>query len=702
MLNNSPGIITKLQSPSDHAPTNLAAALAQAKLILPDTKPNNLKATRALSNSMKDLSTPAPDEDLKTGAGQEKAQGKTRRNSIRQWVAGATHRKKFSAAAKQLKESLSRESSLERSDVLPTGAQAGRRTSAKITSSSSLLPQFSLKDDSAMPSIGVPKERKRRMSTFTDWKPSFGSASGPFGLTGRLDRDAPEADRMRADSRAGLKGESKFGSKVESKAEPKPESKTESKTESKFESKPESKIVKDQASKRQLAEIGEIDRPTHLNKLDEEAEEDENITELSSPQLSKRSSAVAIHEMKSSPGTSLSGVFYCSSSVQSISNRKSSLSIQTQGSSRMSIASTGEGAGSQAESGKLQRRSTLNVSSYSRHRKTSRTERHLQPDDDEPKRRSVSSDLTLDTAFHSTFLSRPPASPVAVSPIAVLTSADQTVDGISPSSLPTTSNYATSQPIDQCIVRQTIIEDEINQRSIVPVAHTAIDFSQPFDQPAITLAAGGPVSTVTSSRHSSYASTRSSSKHRSSKSGRSAGRHSSSGAEAGGQPKTDQPDEPARPRKFCKYFRWYDWMTKRDDRSLFIFRPDNRLRLKCIRVTEHKTFDYVVLIFISLNCITLAMERPKIPPWSTEREVLNAANYIFTFVFAVEMALKVIAKGLFYGEEAYFTSGWNCMDGILVSVSLFDLTLSMIAQRSPRILGILRVFRLLRSLRPLR
>ena len=42
------------------------------------------------------------------------------------------------------------------------------------------------------------------------------------------------------------------------------------------------------------------------------------------------------------------------------------------------------------------------------------------------------------------------------------------------------------------------------------------------------------------------------------------------------------------------------------------------------------------------------------------------------------------------------------MDGLLVAVSLFDLTLSMIAQRSPRILGILRVFRLLRSLRPLR
>ncbi|XP_074604858.1 ca[2+]-channel protein alpha[[1]] subunit T [Brevipalpus obovatus] len=155
-------------------------------------------------------------------------------------------------------------------------------------------------------------------------------------------------------------------------------------------------------------------------------------------------------------------------------------------------------------------------------------------------------------------------------------------------------------------------------------------------------------------------------------------------------------------RKFCAYFKWYDWMSKRDDCSLFIFPPDNRIRFNCIYMTEHKCFDYVILIFISLNCVTLAMERSKIPPWSFEREFLTAANYVFTVVFAIEMALKVIANGLWYGEKAYFTSGWNVMDGILVGVSLFDLVLSLFAQKSPRIFGILRVFRLLRSLRPLR
>lgn len=52
-------------------------------------------------------------------------------------------------------------------------------------------------------------------------------------------------------------------------------------------------------------------------------------------------------------------------------------------------------------------------------------------------------------------------------------------------------------------------------------------------------------------------------------------------------------------------------------------------------------FDNVVLLFIALNCITLAMERPNIPPDSKERAFLSTANYVFTVVFAIEMFIKV-------------------------------------------------------------
>ena len=61
----------------------------------------------------------------------------------------------------------------------------------------------------------------------------------------------------------------------------------------------------------------------------------------------------------------------------------------------------------------------------------------------------------------------------------------------------------------------------------------------------------------------------------------------------------------------------------------------------CKKLVEMKWFDNAVLMFIALNCITLAMERPNIPPESTERVFLATANYVFTFVFAIEMFVKV-------------------------------------------------------------
>ncbi|KAF5289783.1 hypothetical protein FQA39_LY03700 [Lamprigera yunnana] len=144
------------------------------------------------------------------------------------------------------------------------------------------------------------------------------------------------------------------------------------------------------------------------------------------------------------------------------------------------------------------------------------------------------------------------------------------------------------------------------------------------------------------------------------------------------------------------------YMKERDDFSLYLFPPHNRFRRFCCWLVEQKWFDNVVLLFIAMNCITLAMERPNIPPNSTERLFLQSTNYVFTVVFGAEMFVKVVAWGICYGPDAYFTSGWNIMDGSLVLISTIDLLMSLISESSPRIFGILRVFRLLRSLRPLR
>ncbi|XP_069381191.1 voltage-dependent T-type calcium channel subunit alpha-1I isoform X6 [Paralichthys olivaceus] len=143
-----------------------------------------------------------------------------------------------------------------------------------------------------------------------------------------------------------------------------------------------------------------------------------------------------------------------------------------------------------------------------------------------------------------------------------------------------------------------------------------------------------------------------------------------------------------------------DWCETREDWSVFLFSPQNKFRQICQSIIAHKLFDYVVLAFIFSNCITVALERPKILQGSLERVFLTISNYIFTAIFVGEMTLKVVSMGLYVGEQAYLRSSWNILDGFLVFVSLIDIVVSMAG--GAKILGVLRVLRLLRTLRPLR
>ncbi|XP_054438520.1 voltage-dependent T-type calcium channel subunit alpha-1I [Pteronotus mesoamericanus] len=145
-----------------------------------------------------------------------------------------------------------------------------------------------------------------------------------------------------------------------------------------------------------------------------------------------------------------------------------------------------------------------------------------------------------------------------------------------------------------------------------------------------------------------------------------------------------------------------DWCEVREDWSVYLFSPENRFRILCQTIIAHKLFDYVVLAFIFLNCITIALERPQIEAGSTERIFLTVSNYIFTAIFVGEMTLKVVSLGLYFGEQAYLRSSWNVLDGFLVFVSIIDIVVSLASAGGAKILGVLRVLRLLRTLRPLR
>jgi voltage-dependent calcium channel L type alpha-1F len=88
-------------------------------------------------------------------------------------------------------------------------------------------------------------------------------------------------------------------------------------------------------------------------------------------------------------------------------------------------------------------------------------------------------------------------------------------------------------------------------------------------------------------------------------------------------------------------------------------------------------------------------------------------NLIFTVIFTIEMVIKIVAGGLICGPHTYLHTGWNVMDGSLVIISIVDLatmsrghaaTISTNneSDATSRLFSMLRVFRLLRTLRPLR
>ncbi|XP_067914013.1 voltage-dependent T-type calcium channel subunit alpha-1G isoform X3 [Heterodontus francisci] len=141
---------------------------------------------------------------------------------------------------------------------------------------------------------------------------------------------------------------------------------------------------------------------------------------------------------------------------------------------------------------------------------------------------------------------------------------------------------------------------------------------------------------------------------------------------------------------------------EREGWSLYLFPPQSKIRLICSKIISHKMFDHIVLVIIFLNCITIAMERPKIDPKSAERIFLTFSNYIFTVIFLAEMAVKLVAMGLCFGQRTYLKSSWNILDGLLVMISVIDILVSMVSDSGTKILGMLRVLRLLRTLRPLR
>ena len=85
------------------------------------------------------------------------------------------------------------------------------------------------------------------------------------------------------------------------------------------------------------------------------------------------------------------------------------------------------------------------------------------------------------------------------------------------------------------------------------------------------------------------------------------------------------------------------------------------------RITEHKAFEYFILIIIVSSSLALCFEDIYLYQKPTLKAVLYYLNILFAVIFTAEMCLKWISLGF----KKYFTSFWTVMDFCIVVVSIF-------------------------------
>lgn len=133
-------------------------------------------------------------------------------------------------------------------------------------------------------------------------------------------------------------------------------------------------------------------------------------------------------------------------------------------------------------------------------------------------------------------------------------------------------------------------------------------------------------------------------------------------------------------------------------------RPGNKCRSFMFSISEHKYFDYGILLCISMNALLMCINHVGID--QSLVDLIAMINRGFTLIFFIEMVIRLFAYGL-----NYFKDGWFVFDFVIVvgSSILFlasiggdgddlKVTEAVTAARLLRIFRLLRLFRKLKSL----
>jgi len=140
-------------------------------------------------------------------------------------------------------------------------------------------------------------------------------------------------------------------------------------------------------------------------------------------------------------------------------------------------------------------------------------------------------------------------------------------------------------------------------------------------------------------------------------------------------------------------YAWFILSEKNPVRRFAKYLLEKSITIKDVKIG---VFDNFVLLCILLSTLCMMIDTPMSDPSWTLTMIVRTMDKTFAVIFIVEMSIKLTALGFIWGKDAYLTSVWNWLDGIVVMVSIID----FVTQGGGP--SFLRVLRILRTFRPLR
>ncbi|XP_037539055.1 sodium channel protein type 4 subunit alpha B [Nematolebias whitei] len=87
--------------------------------------------------------------------------------------------------------------------------------------------------------------------------------------------------------------------------------------------------------------------------------------------------------------------------------------------------------------------------------------------------------------------------------------------------------------------------------------------------------------------------------------------------------------------------------------ACYLFSPFNRLRTAAIKILLHPFFSLFLILTILTNCVFMVFRVPVLK---------NAEEYVFMTIYACEVILKLLARGVCLGRFTFLRDPWNWLD----------------------------------------